>query len=243
MSVWDITTPAGSDPKSQGDDRIRELKSAIQEALRGGASEGDEAVFPGPNPSTAPEFHYRGLKGSTGSRPAAGFSGLYFDTDRLVIQRDNGSTWEDVGSVMPAGTVIPFYQAAAPVGWTKVATQDDKVLRVVSGTGGGSGGVLPTSTTLAHDHAHTHTISHKHVSPVGNNLSTAFFALSTSGSWGAGTESRTADIHAGALAGVPAQTVNFTKTQDSDTPNSGANSAAPHLDVLAYIDMILASKD
>jgi hypothetical protein len=39
-----------------------------------------------------------------------------------------------------AGTVLLFYQAAAPTGWTQVTTQNDKALRVVSGTGGGTGG-------------------------------------------------------------------------------------------------------
>lgn len=41
---------------------------------------------------------------------------------------------------IPAGTDMVFYQAAAPTGWTKGTTQNDKALRVVSGNGGGSGG-------------------------------------------------------------------------------------------------------
>lgn len=41
---------------------------------------------------------------------------------------------------IPAGTVMPFFQAAAPTGWTQVTTQNDKALRVVSGAGGGVGG-------------------------------------------------------------------------------------------------------
>jgi hypothetical protein len=39
-----------------------------------------------------------------------------------------------------AGTTLLFYQATAPTGWTQVTTQNDKVLRVVSGAGGGTGG-------------------------------------------------------------------------------------------------------
>jgi hypothetical protein len=38
------------------------------------------------------------------------------------------------------GTTLLFYQANAPTGWTKVTTHNNKALRVVSGTGGGSGG-------------------------------------------------------------------------------------------------------
>ena len=42
--------------------------------------------------------------------------------------------------VIPAGTVMLFYQTNAPTGWTKITNQDNKALRVVSGSGGGSGG-------------------------------------------------------------------------------------------------------
>lgn len=154
MGNFNTATPAGTDLISLGDDNIRELKTALQEALRGGTTEGLEAVFPGTAPTTAPVFHYRGLKGNTGARPASGQFGLYFDTARNVLQRDNGSTWEDVGSVIPSGTVMVFYQAAAPVGWTKVVTQNDKALRVVSGDGGGTGGTHALSTPPSTSHNH-----------------------------------------------------------------------------------------
>lgn len=97
MGVWSVSTPAGSDLISQGDDRIRELKTAIQEALQGGTTEGLEAVFPGSAPTTAPVFHYRGLKGATGARPSSGQYGLYYDSTKNLFSRDNGATWDDVG--------------------------------------------------------------------------------------------------------------------------------------------------
>lgn len=49
----------------------------------------------------------------------------------------------------PAGTVKVFYQSAAPTGWIRVATQNNKALRVVSGTGGGSGGTTNFTTVLS----------------------------------------------------------------------------------------------
>ena len=232
MGVWDITTPSGNDPKSQGDDRIREMKAAIEEALQGGDTEGVEAIFPGDSPSTAPVYRYRGLKGSTGSRPTSGQYGMYFDTDRNVLQRDNGSTWDDVATVIPAGTVMPFYQAAAPAGWTQVTTQNDKVFRVVSGTGGGAGGTIATSATLAHSHtvnSHTHSIGEpqKTSSSVSNenpdidvgssNYLEAFGSTSFSLRYGS-------HKHGGATG----------------AQNPGTDS---QLGVLAYIDIILASKD
>lgn len=52
-------------------------------------------------------------------------------------------------SPIPAGTVMLFYQAAAPTGWTQVTTQNNAALRVVSGTGGGTGGTVAFTTAFA----------------------------------------------------------------------------------------------
>ncbi len=49
----------------------------------------------------------------------------------------------------PPGTRKLFYQASAPPGWTQDTSMGgDKALRVVSGTGTGSGGVTPFTTVL-----------------------------------------------------------------------------------------------
>ncbi len=224
MGNWDISTPSGSDPKSQGDDRIRELKSALQEALRGGTSEGDLAIFPGSAPSTAPVFHYRGGKGATGARPASGQSGIYFDTTRNALQRDNGSTWDDIGTLIPTGTVMCFFQAAAPTGWTQVTTQNDRVLRVVSSAGGGSGGSINTSTGLAH----THTVnSHTHTTPAMNTQQT------NAGDWYSQTSQ----------PGLTTSSTNHTHEIQANTTGSSSPDTNSSLSVLAYSDVILASKD
>ena len=68
----------------------------------------------------------------------------------------------------PAGTVMVFYQAAAPTGWTKSIAHNNKALRVVSGVGGGYGGThaLTSPPSTSHTHtgpSHTHsTPSHSH---------------------------------------------------------------------------------
>jgi len=55
--------------------------------------------------------------------------------------------------IVPQSSVSIFYQASAPTGWTKSTSNNDKTLRVVSGSGGTSGGttafstIFPTSTT------------------------------------------------------------------------------------------------
>ena len=60
-----------------------------------------------------------------------------------------------------------FYQASPPTGWTKLLTQNDKALRVVTGTSGGTtGGSQSISSVVSL--AHTHTIAnatHFHSEP------------------------------------------------------------------------------
>lgn len=71
---------------------------------------------------------------------------------------------------IPSGTVVLFYQAAAPTGWTKVTTQNNKALRVVSGTGGVSGGTTEFSTVFSNQ---TPTITTSGLSAGATTLSTA----------------------------------------------------------------------
>lgn len=58
----------------------------------------------------------------------------------------------------PSGTTLPFYQAAAPTGWTQNVSYNDYMLRVVNTAGGGIGGsdspILNNKVA-----AHTHTFS------------------------------------------------------------------------------------
>lgn len=122
--VWDTSTPLGSDPVSQGDDRIREMKAAIQAALRGQTTEGLEAIFPGSAPTTAPVYRYRGLKGTTGARPASGQYGLYYNTTLNILQRDNGSSWDNIG-VNPETEAIHEVVAGALASSSGVVTLDE----------------------------------------------------------------------------------------------------------------------
>jgi len=63
----------------------------------------------------------------------------------------NDATTQTTAAVnpIPAGSVMLFYQANAPTGWTKVLTENNKALRVVSGSGGVSGGTTAFSTVFA----------------------------------------------------------------------------------------------
>ncbi len=246
MANFDVSTPAGSDLLSQGDDKIREFKNAMLDALRCGEAEGVESVFPGSSPSTDPVFHYRGLKGSTIERPTAGQSGLYFDTTRMVTQRDNGTSWDDIGTVIPSGTKMVFYQASAPMGWTAVAV-NDKFLRVVTsgGTGGSTGGTVAASTSLAHTHtvsghthtgaSHTHILDYTYASSAGTITSDPVGSPDADGQQmyllgGAGTAKRILK--------------NITQSPASaGTTGSSSPGTDSQLGVFAYADVIVASKD
>lgn len=237
--VWDVTTPIGTEAANQGDDRLRELKTDIQTSLRANAASGTEAVFPGADTAN-PVYRYRGLKDTTINRPAASNHGLFFDTTRNVVQRDNGATWDDIATLIPAGTVMVFYQAAAPTGWTKVVTQDDKALRVVSGSGGVAGGTVAFSAGIS---AHTHSIgadgSHGHI----------MASFATGVSKGAGTE-------VGYLSGAPTGplvtiaggassyvTITPTTQTEPNHDHGGVTGSGGSASAFAYIDVILCSKD
>jgi hypothetical protein len=52
------------------------------------------------------------------------------------------------GASIPAGTLLSFPQAAAPTGWTQVATFDDASIRLIGAAGGGGTGGSIGFTTL-----------------------------------------------------------------------------------------------
>jgi hypothetical protein len=84
-------------------------------------------------------------------------AGSTLDADLLDGQQ--GTYYKDV----PATTVMLFFQATAPTGWTQVTSQNDKVLRVVSTAGGGTGGSwtisgLSTDAQPSNLPAHVHTL-------------------------------------------------------------------------------------
>lgn len=66
--------------------------------------------------------------------------------------------------ITPFGTISVFFNAVAPQGWNKLATENDKGLRIVSGAGGGSGGSLGFGQTwnVSHNHTNTAAGSHSH---------------------------------------------------------------------------------
>jgi hypothetical protein len=78
-----------------------------------------------------------------------GFTALGMGTDGYVpVAKSSTATGMAWSALVPAGTVALFVQTAAPTGWTKGATHDDKALRVVTGAAG-TGGSQAFTTCFA----------------------------------------------------------------------------------------------
>jgi len=56
------------------------------------------------------------------------------------ITFSNATVLNSKYGIIPQLSSMVFLEASAPTGWVQVTTHDDKTLRVVSGTGAGSGG-------------------------------------------------------------------------------------------------------
>jgi hypothetical protein len=159
----------------------------------------------------------------------------------------------------PAGTVMLFYQAAAPTGWTKLTTQNDKALRVVSGSGGVAGGSNSFSTVMGQTTVGNTTLTAAQIPGItssGNNSITLYFggnsanfapispsgwglaqfASPGSGSWYLPYSSVTGITYLSNAQG----TVNIAVT--STNTGGGAHNHAITMN-MAYVDVILASKN
>lgn len=100
----------------------------------------------------------------------------------------------------PSGTPMAFFQASAPTGWTQDVTNDNAMLRVVSGSGGGTGGTdspiagltITDAYTLliadipAHDHDYQHIRATGSLSIAGGTSNLGFFTDATTSTGGGG---------------------------------------------------------
>lgn len=136
-------------------------------------------------------------------------------------------------SAIPAGTVMLFWQANAPTGWTKITSQNDKAFRVVSGTGGGTGGSVAFETAFASQ------------TPSGTTSATALtIAQMPAHTHGHAATDSVAGLQGGAQGKVGniASGSSTTSVGGGGTHNHTFTGSAINLDV-SYIDIILCSKD
>lgn len=71
---------------------------------------------------------------------ANGADGPRVDSSGVLRNSSNTAYLTSVTSDIPAGAKMFFYESAAPSGWTRITTVDDRVLRVRSSGGGATGG-------------------------------------------------------------------------------------------------------
>lgn len=152
-----------------------------------------------------------------------------------------GASVAGAGLPFPAGTKMLFKQTAAPTGWTKDVADNDKALRVVSGTAGTGGSTAFTTVFAARTVAqanlpnvnftvsigsgqgsHTHTTGNLYYQAGGANVQS-------------GANQAHEALGSGALtaATLPAM---------SGTAASGGSGTAMDFAV-AYVDVIIATKD
>jgi hypothetical protein len=110
-------------------------------------------------------------------RAQEGTTGIVFASGDIIELRLTKGALDEfnqrtVDTPIPASTNMLFNQSSAPTGWTQDASQNDRVIRIVSGAGAGTGGswtisgvsvdshTLTESEIPAHDHGsaggHTH---------------------------------------------------------------------------------------
>lgn len=132
---------------------------------------------------------------------------------------------------IPAGTAMAFFQAAAPTGWTKSTDNNDAVLRVVSGSGGGTGG-SESIATPSHTHSapnHQHQLAYSVINTYASGTTPHIVSTDADG----------AVMFGRATTGSDTRRRLLNQTEDSGGGGaSGAPSAA-----FKYIDVIIATKD
>ena len=143
----------------------------------------------------------------------------------------------------PAGTALLFQQTAAPTGWTKSTTHDNKALRVVSGTASSGGSTAFTSVFTSRTIAEANLPSHTH----------AVGTLATSSS-GAHNHTVTALPGGGSFRGggasddIAEETAITTSTNGAHTHTitgaTAATGSGTALDfAVQYVDVVICTKD
>jgi len=128
------------------------------------------------------------------------------------------------GSYFPAGTKLLFPQAAAPAGWTKDVVHDDKMIRVVTGSGGGTGGSWTISGISVQGHVLTLSEVPSHAHQYTKGILTA-------------------------VAGTPGGYQALKDTELANTDSKGGDNAHTHGLTVgsawrpAYVDCIIATKN
>lgn len=168
MADWDETSPDDSDLVSQYPANARAARDAVRTNFGVDHHETDDVDI----------GKHEVIQLTAEATPTidAGDVGIWNDSGVLKTRAGAGAVQTVVqgGSsdalIAPSGTKLVFYQASAPTGWTQDTGVNDRVLKVVSGTGGGTGGSWTISGVTVNNHALTvsQMPSHNHGGSTGN---------------------------------------------------------------------------
>ena len=240
ISDIDASTPTSGANAGQGDDEIRQLKSDVKDSFPSIAG----AV-------TATHTELNTLDGAT------------VTTAELNVLDGITTSTNELNYVLDSGATALFVQASAPTGWTKSTSHNNKALRIVSGSGGGSGGSVAfttafhsaRSTNSAGSHSHSitvnnHTLTRSQIPAHGHRL----WVMNVN----AGTDNDYPNYPSRPISGeVTSGTYRGSESSDNLTEttggggghNHGASSASAgshsHTTNLAvhYVDAIICTKD
>lgn len=263
MADWDTNNPSDNDIASQYPANERAARGAVVTNFGVDHHETDDADV---GKHEVIQFVVQGSAPTI----AAGQVGIWNEGGVLKTRAGAGAV-TDLG--IEAGTKMVFFQASAPTGWTQDASVNDRVLRVVSGTGGGTGGswtisgltVAGHSLTIAqlpsHDHggntgaggSHSHTAStgsagaHTHTARLTDGDGGGFTNEADSGQSGLTVSNRAIVNSAGAH--THSVTVNSVSNHTHSIPSQGSGSSHNHgishngAWRPNHIDVIVATKD
>jgi hypothetical protein len=179
-----------------------------------------------------------------------------------AYQRAAGTALVAAAGDIPSTTKMVFFQAAAPSGWTIDGTHNDKLMRIVSSAGGGSGGSLNFSTVFgytatsgytlatadipAHGHAATGLTGSVGTSITNGDQQNRNLSNSDFGDTGvdSGNQKNVFDA-IGSSSEVTISLASGTVTMGGTTANAGGGGSHAHnIDMRArYIDVIIATKN
>jgi hypothetical protein len=160
------------------------------------------------------------------------------------------------GGIIPSGTAMLFVQTAAPTGWTKSTTHDNKALRVVSGSASSGGTTGFTSVFTSRTPAGTvsgtnasgavsasgltqnQLASHAHTEQLMSSTATMTTTGTRIGGSGTGTTNRTATSPTLSTGAGETHTHGFTQPTWSGSFTGTAMDFA-----VQYVDVIIATKD
>ena len=131
---------------------------------------------------------------------------------------------------LPSGTKQIFVQTAAPTGWTKDTSHNDKAMRIVSGTAGSGGSDAFTTTFGSGKTTASHTLTESEI-PAHTHTTTTLDNV-VKGEFTAQTGFRV-DVTGGTGSG----------TTTGSTGSGGGHSHDLSGFDLQYVDVIIATKD